>query len=174
VISQKLQTVRSVRQKKACKVSKQKYQDYARNSQLKKTYSVERRKAEPGVSTLLFGSRVKSDRQTPAIKEIDRVSSATGKNITFTDWDKSTSTQLSDFKRQVGLKKYKEAQAAYGRALARKIESDMKNPEYKKRDDSDKLTIISDADSQALKATLKAYGYKKAAKTSSNLLKSFR
>lgn len=124
---------------------------------------------EPGISTVLFGSRVKTDKSTPVTKEITRVDNATGKTITFTDWNKSSTKALVQFKQKYGAAKYNEAKTKYGQLLEAEVNRRMNRSEYKQMDDSQKLTELNNADSQAMKDTFKQYGFK-TSKTKGNSL----
>lgn len=132
-------------------------------------------KTEPGASTILFGSRVKTDKSTAATKEITRVDNATGKSITFTDWDKASTKELMAFKQKLGQKKFEEAKTKYGQTLQASLNKTIARREYKQLDDDQKLKVISDADSQAKKKVFEQYSFKyKAGKSSTSLLSKFR
>jgi hypothetical protein len=132
-------------------------------------------KTEPGASTILFGSRVKTDKSTAATKEITRVDNATGKSITFTDWDKASTKELMAFKQKLGPQKFEEAKTKYGQTLQASLNKTIARREYKQLDDDQKLKVISDADSQAKKKVFEQYSFKyKAGKSSTSLLSKFR
>src|SRR3990167_7380186 len=44
---------------------------------------------ESALSDIFFGARIKTDKESPLIKEINKLSQDTGKGIAFTDWDRS-------------------------------------------------------------------------------------
>lgn len=117
-------------------------------------------KGEHPVSELGFGARVKSSRETPVTKEIDKVSKDSGKNIKFTDWDKSTSKSLAEFKAKVGQEKFEKAKIEYGQKLKKSLEETFKKPAYKKLSDEDKAKVIGDKDTKIQKEVFKQYNFK--------------
>ena len=116
-------------------------------------------KTEPGLSVILFGSRVRTDQEDGVIKELSDVSRSLNKGITFTDWDKSSSKQLSQFKEKVGAEKYEEAKLKYGAQLKTDLYKLM-DDKYWKLSDEDKLLKINALDSKAMEKVFKSYGFK--------------
>lgn len=127
--------------------------------------------AEPWLSTLLFGARVKTSQETDLIRELDRVSSTVDKGISFTDWDKSSSKTLDQFKTKVGQKKYDEAKILYGQKLKAELSKLFSNPAYKRLSPEDQLKSINNQDAQAQEATLKKYGFRYKPEKKSRLVK---
>lgn len=117
-------------------------------------------KGEPGWSDILFGARVKTDKENPLIKEISRVSDANDKGITFTNWDKSSSKTLAQFKDKVGILRYNEAKVKYGQELKKQLELTIKNPTYQKLSDEEKLKVINGKDADAMNKIFLQYGFK--------------
>lgn len=117
-------------------------------------------RSEGALSTLLFGSRVKTDKETEVVKEISRVSTVTDKGVAFTDWNKSSSKVLDQFKQRVGEKKFEDAKAKYGKELLRELTATLKNPIYKKLSDEDKLKVINGKDTDAMEMVFRQYGFK--------------
>lgn len=117
-------------------------------------------KGEPGWSDILFGARVKTDRENAMIREISRVSSATDNSIAFTDFAKSSSKTLAQFKAKVGEEKYRQAGVKYGAELKKQLEIALRDPRYKNLTDDQKLDILNKQDSQAMEKILKQYGFK--------------
>lgn len=115
---------------------------------------------EPAISDILFGARVKTSKETDLIREISNVSNSTDKGISFTDWDKSTSKQLAQFKKKVGDDKYKEAKVYYGQELKKLLNTETNKSSYKKLTDEEKLKIINDQDTEAINKIFKRYGFK--------------
>lgn len=115
---------------------------------------------EPAISDILFGARVKTSRETDLIREISNVSNSTDRGISFTDWDKSTSKQLAQFKKKVGDDKYKEAKVYYGQELKKLLNTETNKSSYKKLSDEEKLKIINDQDTEAINKIFKRYGFK--------------
>jgi hypothetical protein len=117
-------------------------------------------KQEPAWSVILFGSRVKTDKETPLITEINRISVATDKPVTFTDWGKSNSTALAQFKEKVGEEKFLEAKKKYGEMLKQQLEITMAKAEFKRLTDEEKLKVINGKDSEVQTKIFKLYGFK--------------
>lgn len=117
-------------------------------------------KGEPGWGDILFGARVKTDKENPLIKEISRVSDANDKGITFTNWDKSSSKTLAQFKDKVGILRYNEAKVKYGQELKKQLELTIKNPTYQKLSDEEKLKVINGKDADAMNKIFLQYGFK--------------
>lgn len=116
-------------------------------------------KTEPGLSVILFGTRVKTDRENGVIKEISDVSRSVGKGITFTNWEKSSSKQLAQFKEKVGEAKYQEATEKYGQELKRLLYKELAG-KYWKKTDEDKYKALTGLDTEAMTKVFKQYGYK--------------
>jgi len=126
---------------------------------------------QPAWSTLLFGSRVKTSTENETIKEINKISESNGKGINFTDWDKSSSKTLIQFKEKVGQEKFDKAKTQYGEELKKELESLFKNPLYNKLTDEEKYNTIIGKDTDAMNKIFKLYGfkYKQENKTKINL-----
>lgn len=117
-------------------------------------------KGEGVAIDILFGSRVKTDKETPLIKEISRLSTATDKGVTFTDWDKSSAKTLAEFKKKVGPEKFDKAKLEYGQELKKQLEKTVADPRYAKLPDTDKLKVITEKDSQVTEKIMQKYGFK--------------
>ncbi len=115
---------------------------------------------EPAWSDILFGSRVKTDKENTIITEINNVSVDTGKGINFTNWDTSSSKTLSQFKEKLGQQKYNEAKLLYGQRLKQKIAVAISLNSYKKLNADDKLKIINNLDSEVMNTIFKQYHFK--------------
>ena len=126
-------------------------------------------KGESFLQTILFGSRVKTASNDETIKEMDRVTKAVGKAASFTDWDKSSSQTLAQFKTKVGNDTYNKAKVEYGQQLKSTLDKLIKTDAYKNASEEDKLSTIYDADSKVQSDVLKRYSfkYKSTTKTSS-------
>lgn len=127
---------------------------------IKKNIFGEDIKGEGAITDILFGSRVKTSKEDNLIKEILRVSNSVDKGISFTDWDKSSSKTLAQFKDKVGEKKYNEAKLRYGKALKQDLEKTLTSSAYKKLSDEEKLKIINEKDTDAMNRIFKYYGFK--------------
>jgi hypothetical protein len=117
-------------------------------------------KSEPGISTLLFGSRVKTDRDNPLLKEVAAGSKANGKNINFTDWQKTTAKGVAQFKAKVGAQEFDKASIKYGQQLKHNLQDATRSDNYKQADDPTKLALIKKADSDAQKKIFSEYNFK--------------
>lgn len=115
---------------------------------------------EPAWSTIFFGARVKTDLETDIIKEINKVSLDTGKSISFTDWDKSTSKKLAQFKEKMGDEAYQEAKERYGQLVKSKLTDLLINPKYQKLDDDKKLQGLNSLDTKAIDKIFKENNFK--------------
>lgn len=115
---------------------------------------------ESALSDILFGSRVKTDRQTALVKEINAVSTANDKGINFTNWDTSSSKTLAQFKEKVGVDTYNEAKVKYGQELQKQLEATFAKPTYQRLSDEDKLKVINGKDADAMDKVFQQYGFR--------------
>lgn len=111
------------------------------------------------VSTILAGSRVSKALDTPITKEISRLVSKDKASISFTDFNKSTSLELTQFKEKVGPK-FDEAATFYGKSLEKQLNTLIKDPRYILLSDAEKAKQIKIQDEQAKIETFKKYGFK--------------
>lgn len=126
----------------------------------KRTILGEVKKTEPAWSVILFGSRVRTSQENNTIKELSNVSDNTGKGINFTDWDKSSSAKLAQFKEKKGKDIYDRAKVEYGQEIKKNLDSTMKQGKYQKMSDDEKLTVINGIDTDAMNKVFKKYGFK--------------
>jgi hypothetical protein len=137
----------------------------AKNPGLSTTLSIktnifgEEIKNEPGLSTILFGSRIKSSREDDLIRELNTVSTNNDKGIAFTDWDKSASKTLVQFKDVVGEKTYNEAKIEYGKELKSQLEMAINDPVYQDLSNEEKLQVINNQDAEAMATVLNNHGF---------------
>ncbi len=118
-------------------------------------------KGENPANELLFGSRVKTDRSNNVTQEIDRVVKANDKPINFTDWDKSSSKSLTEFKQKVGQDKFNKAKIEYGKALQASLSAVFQpGSGYSEQSDAEKLKTITERDTEAQKQVFDKYGFK--------------
>ncbi len=115
---------------------------------------------EPAWSDILFGSRVRTARDNDITKEVDRVSGANDKNVSFTDWGKSSSQSLVKFREAVGNDRFKEAQQEYGQELKMSLGDLFKSGDYQSLNDDEKLEVIQKRDSEVQKKIFKKYNFK--------------
>lgn len=117
-------------------------------------------KGESPFVDILFGSRVKTSKDTELIKEISRVSNATDKGITFTDWNKSSAKALAEFKKKLGPEKFEQARLEYGQELKKELELLINKSLYKTLSDADKLKVITNKDSDVTDKIFRKYGFR--------------
>lgn len=117
-------------------------------------------KNESAFITLLFGARVKTGTNEPVINEIDRLTKATDKGISFTDWTKTSSKTLAQFKEKVGGVKYDEAKLKYGAELKKLLTQTINHSSYKRLTDDEKRRVISEKDTEAMNLVFRQYGFK--------------
>jgi hypothetical protein len=117
-------------------------------------------KTQSAVSAILFGARVKTSTENDIIKEVNTVAEANSKGISFTDWDKSSTKTLAQFKEKVGQEKFDKAKIEYGKELSKQLEILFKNNAYKKLTDEEKLKVITGKDTDAQNIIFKRYGFK--------------
>jgi hypothetical protein len=117
-------------------------------------------KTEPAWSVIAFGSRVKTNKENALIAEINQVTQDTGKSVTFTNWDKSSSKTLAQFKKEVGEEDYKTAKLEYGERLKERLEDIVSDNRYEDMTPEDKLRNINNADSAIMTEIFKDYGFK--------------
>lgn len=111
-------------------------------------------------SDILFGARVKTDKETAVVKEINDVAVATGKSINFTNWDKSNSATLAQFKQKFGAYSYEQGKARYGYQLKTRLEETIKNKKYQKLSDEDKLKVLNGLDADAMDKVFSQFHFK--------------
>lgn len=126
-------------------------------------------KGEPAWSDILFGSRVKTDKETEIIKEINKVSTDVGKVIIFTNWDKSSSLTLAQFKEKKGKEIYDKAKVDYGQKLQKKLDNIIKDSRYERLSPDDKYRVLNETDAQAMEETLKKYNFRYKSETKTKL-----
>lgn len=115
---------------------------------------------EPAWSDIIFGSRVKTNKENGLIGEINTVSNNADKAINFTDWNKSSSKTLKQFKDKVGADKFDQAISDYGQELEKQLTDVFKSPKYKKLSDDDKARVIAEQDADAQEKIFKKYHFK--------------
>jgi len=125
----------------------------------KQTVLGDKIKTESPLSTILFGARVKTDRATNVINEVNKITTSQGKGSSFTDWNKTTSKQVSQFKDKAGEVKFKEAVVKYGQGINTELEKLFKNPKYQKMTDAEKLDQINIQDDQVRDKIFKMYRF---------------
>lgn len=115
---------------------------------------------ENPVVSLLFGSRVRTSKEDSIIKEISDVSNETEKSLSFTDWKKSSSTKLAQFKNKIGAERYKDATIEYGVELKKLLKKQIESSEYKKLPVEKKLVELNKLDTIAQENIFTKYKFK--------------
>lgn len=108
-------------------------------------------KDEPAWSNILFGARVKTDKEDATIKEIVKISDDTDKPVTFTDWDKSSSKTLAQYREKVGEEEYNKTKILYGVTLKKELENLFANTKYQSATNEEKLKAINAMDTLSMK-----------------------
>lgn len=126
----------------------------------KKTIFGDEIKTEPAWSVLLFGSRVKTDKEDALVKELSDVQAATGQAINFTDWDRSSSKQLQQFRESLDKNGWEEAKKRYGFWMRTMLDEAMKKQEYKDLSPEEKVSILNTVDSEAQKKVFSQFQFK--------------
>ena len=117
-------------------------------------------KGEPAWSDILFGARVKTNKETDMISEINNISKSVDKTISFTDWSKSSSKTIAQFKEKVGADRFDKAKIEYGKELKNNLEDLFRTSKYKNASNEEKLKMINSQDSVAQSKILKRYNFK--------------
>lgn len=126
----------------------------------KKNVFNESLKNESPLITILAGSRIKTNNNSPVVKELDRVTLALDKGSTFTDWSKTTGKEIGQFKEKIGEEKFEQAKTDYGKELQSELTKLFNNPKYNLMSDEEKLNQINSQDDQAKEKIFKQYGFK--------------
>ena len=116
-------------------------------------------KAEGILSTLLFGSRVKTANEDDLIKELVRLDGE-GQLPSITDVEK-TSSRVKELKVQIGEKRFNQAMEYYRFLLKNRVERVVNSGSYKRDNDEEKKAAIDKIKNEALDKMLKKYRYKK-------------
>lgn len=112
------------------------------------------------VSDMILGARIKMSQETQITKEIQRVQKENNKTFNFTDWSKSNTKILNQFKDKVGDEKFKQATDEYGAELRKQIDELINSDKYKKLNDQEKYDRIIKMDSEAQDVIFKKYHFK--------------
>lgn len=108
---------------------------------------------------LLFGSRVKTVKDNPAVVELTRLSS-TGNLPSITDVSK-TSERAKALKEQIGSEKFDTAMQQFGERFHTSLENLIQKPGYQKLSDEKKSEAITNMKAKEFDAMLLHYHYRK-------------
>lgn len=125
----------------------------------KKTLFGDTIKAESALSTILFGSRVKSAQETALIKELVRLDTK-GQLPSITDVQK-TNPRVKELNVQIGDKQFTQAIGYYQNLFKNGVQKTVNSGKYAKSTDEDKKKAIESTKNDALEKMLKKYRYKK-------------
>lgn len=114
-------------------------------------------KTEDSISTLLFGSRVKTNRENELINELGRLAD---NNMlpSITNIEKSSS-RAQRLNAQIGDKEFSNAKEYYGKNLKDELMLTVNSDEYKDLNDEDKKKMIEDIKGDMLEDMLAEYNY---------------
>jgi hypothetical protein len=113
---------------------------------------------EGAISTLLFGSRVKTANRSRLLTEISRLTKA-GHGPAISDIERS-SAKVQELKQQLDQKAYQSALKYFGREYGRKAISMLGSYEYRTATDEEKKQKLNYLRSQTREDMLKRYGYR--------------
>lgn len=116
-------------------------------------------KAESGLSTILFGSRVKTADENALVQELVRLDGE-GQLPSITDVEKS-STRVKELKEQLPEPQFKAAMTYYKDLFKTRVEKVVESRSYEKGNDEKKKALIEEAKEKAVSKMLKKYRYKK-------------
>jgi hypothetical protein len=115
---------------------------------------------EPAISDILFGSRVKTDKEDALVKEINTVSVNNDKGISFTDWDKTSAKMITQFKESLDAKEFDQAKIRYGKYLKEYLQEVIGSSDYEDASDDEKLKMINAQDTKARDDVFDYYDFK--------------
>lgn len=116
-------------------------------------------KNEPAWSSILFGARVKTKRDSDLIAEMNRLDDA-GLLPSITNPSK-TSSRVKSFKRQVDQETYDHMMSDYYKRFKTVANKVIATDKYKKLSDDKKQEIFNEMKSSALDRSLQKHGYRK-------------
>lgn len=118
-----------------------------------------------GLSTNTYGDTSKVGEQfkgDPEIaKAIHDIANATGKNVTFEDWDTSKNATIMDFKSTATQQQLDSAKERYVAHIKEKVEAALASETFKKWTDEDKAYYLNQIDTEAREETLKQMGFRR-------------
>lgn len=117
-------------------------------------------KTEPAWSTIAFGARVKTNKETEMVKKINDLVDKTGKNLSITDFETTTGKQLAEVKQKLGEDKYNQIRIEYGKELKSQLDTLMSSEDFNNSSDLEKINSINSLDQKIIKKVLKNYGIK--------------
>ena len=119
----------------------------------------EKMEGDSAAVDILFGSRVRTDKDNEVLKTLREVGEAVDKNINFTDWDKSSSKNIELFKNRVSPEKFEKAKNQYGELLKNELNSYLKSSAFNASSDEDRYNKIIGLDSKIMKRVFLQNGF---------------
>jgi hypothetical protein len=130
-----------------------------KGSEISRTAFGDPQTTEQWVSTMLFGSRVKTAKDSQLINELVRLK-ADGNLPSLTD--PSNKKQMADLRSQIGNDTFKQAKQYFGENLKTNMTKALTTEKYKKADSTlEQKSILDNVKAKTLKQTLDHYNYKK-------------
>lgn len=127
--------------------------------------SGETMKTEGLISTLLFGSRVKTAKDNPVVNEINRLHGTDNTPVTMNI--EKASSRFKELKKQIPQEQFQEALVFYGSNYKAKAERAIGGSVYQSKSDEDKKKALNKIREDVLDRTLKMFHYKKPTKNQS-------
>lgn len=114
-------------------------------------------KTEPWISTLLFGSRVSSNKDSQVINELVKLNGE-GALPTITDVSKSSST-ARELRTQIGEEKFRKAMEYFGKNLKENFADRMTDSDYEDATPEEKKNMLNNVKTETFNDMLDEYNY---------------
>ena len=115
--------------------------------------------AEKSISTLMFGSRIRTSTDSALLREVERLSDA-GEAPAVSNFE-YTSGRVKSLKKQISKEKFVEAMDWYGETYGQQAGRLIKTVEYRRAPDDKKKEALDKIRKRVLEATLRRAGYRK-------------
>jgi hypothetical protein len=133
---------------------------YMRENLPRKTNILGREMETEGlISTMAAGSRVKTDKSTPAEAEVFRLTNA-GFKPSLTDFSDSRSEKVTQLREKMSKEDFKKVTDEYGRSVREAFEKVIKDKKYQELSDEDKKATLDEVATTYLTEITKDYGFK--------------
>lgn len=127
---------------------------------VKKNVFAEPIKGESAFTDIVFGARVKTNKEDETIKKINTLVDRTGKNLSITDWSTTTGKQINELKSKVGNDTFNQMKDDYGRQMKEELKTLMSSTKYQISDDLAKINMINSLDDKIIKKVFNSKGLK--------------
>lgn len=94
-------------------------------------------------------------------KKLHDLANSTGKYVKFTDWETSTTSDLQDFRKQIGEDQWKTAKERYQFQVKERVDEALKSEAYKNWTDEDKVRYLNTIDTDAKNKVFSQFNYKR-------------